>query len=846
MLKDTVKELLKEINTILVENSADTKMPRNTFFMKDDGILCAERKIGESRFPYYHDGLVLWAYSTGYITANECNMKIFRTTRLNEESCIDFFAGIEMADNKYFPISITGATKQMYEPEDIKRYTVFQPENVFYITDTEKLVFALRIHISKSKEMHFSLCAINKTDENIKFYFSSYMEPQIGYANDLGYWERMAVTGKCMENGSTVINRNAFISRNIIVRNKKIFAKNVLSDENTAARGAFVGTQGHGLFNADALRMGHFDRPIDATTRIDFPVFCDIVHFDIEPEELVREEFVLAYTHKVSEIDELTSRKIDIDKIDKELVEKRNENAKKLDSMTISFDDFKDDTLNTNVINRFVKSVQKQVSFCATNKEFGGRYLGMRDVFQQLEGAVLWQPEDVREKFCILFNYIYDTGRTARSVTMELGDDIPIFMVSDEYIDQGLWAISCVYTYLAYTNDYSLLDEVCGYYHLSDNEQTWTRTEEKTTILEHLMRMMKYLISNIDTKYNTHCLRILKGDWNDSIDGLGASLDKDEKFGSGVSVMATMQLYQNLREMMDILSHIGGYEDVIAEYKTVYDNMSKGLLEFAVDTSGNERQIIHGWGDKISYKVGSFSDEDGKRRHSLIANAFWVLGGMLEKDISLKEDILKTYSVLDSRYGYKTFEPAFTADMNGVGRMKNILPGNAENACAYVHASMFANMSLFMMGEPALAWKQLKKSITVTHENTNTSPYVMCNQYCDNKEYNIDGEAISDWATGSGAVLIKGLVKYGFGIAPDLDDIVIALPKVMPAKKAKISIKICGYDLVLDYENTDNQKRKIEINDEIVCGQYDDMLGTEKIVLKKSDIQNTIKIKITD
>ena len=35
MLKDTVKELLKEINTILSENSADTKMPRNTFFMKD-------------------------------------------------------------------------------------------------------------------------------------------------------------------------------------------------------------------------------------------------------------------------------------------------------------------------------------------------------------------------------------------------------------------------------------------------------------------------------------------------------------------------------------------------------------------------------------------------------------------------------------------------------------------------------------------------------------------------------------------------------------------------------------------------------------------------------------------
>ena len=57
---------------------------------------------------------------------------------------------------------------------------------------------------------------------------------------------------------------------------------------------------------------------------------------------------------------------------------------------------------------------------------------------------------------------------------------------------------------------------------------------------------------NIDTKDGTNCLRILYGDWNDALDGLGKTNEPDKIYGTGVSVMASLHFYQNLYEISDI------------------------------------------------------------------------------------------------------------------------------------------------------------------------------------------------------------------------------------------------------------------------------------------------------
>ncbi len=846
-MKQTIVALIEEIKKTQMERSADAALPGNVFYMSDDGILCLERESGESRFPYYYDGLVVWAYSTGYIQSNMGYLKIFRTTRVNEESCIDFFAGLSQGE-KFFPISITGATKQMYEPENVQRYTVFKRECAYYITTVRDMIFAVRVAVLKDKKIHFTVFASNDgTGE--KIYLASYMDAQIGFDNDLKYWDRMQARGKYLGEGSFAITRDFNAFKNILVSAKKT-SKVPVKGYYTASRANFAGSSGNGMFNSVSLKNGCFAKEVYGAAYIDVPVCANIEHYELNTGEEIRQDYVLSIVHTDEEAELVRKAEIDPAWIDESVAAKDQQRLARLNAMKAEFGELKDESVNYHLMNRFIRSVQQQVSFNAENKDFGGRLLGMRDIFQQIEPAVMWQPDITRARLCELFNFIFDNGRTPRSISLPVDNVLQNMRLNDfnEYVDQGLWAISCVHTYLSYTDDYSVLDEICGYYHLDevDEKRTFFATEEKTTILEHLIRMTKYLISNMDTQYGTNCLRILNGDWNDAINWLGNTDEPGKKWGSGVSVMAAVHFYLNLKEMMDILQHVGGYEELCEEFKTAREKTRQGLLKYAVDNDGTNRQVVHGWGDKLAYKVGCLQDVDGQRRYNLISNAFWVLCGMLQEAPTLKKDILAVYEKLDSRYGYKTFAPPFTRDMKGIGRIVNILPGTAENGCAYVHASMFANMSLFLMGESGLAWKQLKKSVSCTHENINLSPFNMSNQYCDNPEYCLDGQALSDWPTGSAAILLKGLVKYGFGICPNLDEVVVQTPAVMPSDNAKLQLSICGKRISLDYCNRGVGRRTYAINGKEVQGEYDSVMNTYKVKIRKADLADGMTITVCD
>ena len=95
------------------------------------------------------------------------------------------------------------------------------------------------------------------------------------------------------------------------------------------------------------------------------------------------------------------------------------------------------------------------------------------------------------------------------------------------FIDQGVWIVSTIYNYLAYTEDYSILDEEVGYYERQVQGGV-LRSNIVDTVLDHLIRVMDYLVTHIDT--DTDCLRAMYGDWNDALDGLGVS-KKGQEYG---------------------------------------------------------------------------------------------------------------------------------------------------------------------------------------------------------------------------------------------------------------------------------------------------------------------------
>ncbi len=847
MDKNTVLSLLAQIKQAEKEGSG--KLPQNSFYLDYDKVVCCKREIGESRYPYDSQGLVVWLRSTGFIDALESTFNIFKTANFGEESAVSFFGGVKNGEDDYTPVSITGASRQAIE-KGVYRYIVYSLKSAYCIVEYAEMVFALRLHLDRAKHIHFSLMGINLSDSKKDFYIASFMEAMLRNNEFEKFWDRLTKYGTRFENGTTVLRSKNGAKYDSLVINKKVTEGEATRVSSTTARVDFLGAKGLSIANSEALRRGYFKKEASNTATTDLPVNADIFHMTADAGEAVRIDYEMVLCYDENEVDKYLAIDINKDAIDAEIADIENEEKTAFDNLKVRFEGWNTDALDAETFNKFFRSVQKQTTICAHGKNYAGSYLGIRDVFQQLEGALIWHREISREKILSALNCILTTGRPPRMFSVPDDPTAPVPVSLEKYIDQGVWVISTVYTYLAYTGDYSILDEVCGYIEAGEDE-IWTsakRSEEKDTVLDHLIRIMGYLMSKIDHEYGTECVRVLFGDWNDALDGLGdPEIPGDEEFGSGVTVMATLQFYQNCREMIEILTRIGRHTELCEVYAKAARGIEKGLEEHAIVTNeAGERKIIHGWGDKIGYKVGSWCDPDGAARYSLTSNSFWAITKFLRRDPSLKSALMNCMDAVSSKYGLKTFDVAFPADCKGVGRIANIVPGTYENSCAYAHGSLFGTMALFEMGEGERAWEEIAKTAVITHSNCTMSSFVMPNSYCENADYGMDGESMGDWHTGSGAVLVKETVRYGFGIHPDLDGLLIQTPAYFPAKSGEITLNVKNSKVTLSYENKGQGKRTVEINGAEYTEKFDELMNIPTYYLPENTMGKEITIKICD
>ena len=842
-LREKTEKILSEINALKASDCPDKKLPQNTYYLNDSDIVCMDRRVGESRYPYDADGLVVWARSSGYIEACESTFSIFKTVNFSEDPSVGFFAGIP-TDNGFLPLSVTGASKQLFESSDVQRYVVYAPRCAYYITDTANVTFSVRLHVDTAKHIHFAYIAINKTDKVQKFYMESDIEAILRFAEVESFWDRMSKFGKRYPDGSYLLRSE----NQCLVINSKAVGGRVVKEYHTVGKSDLLGGVGRTLANALALKEGKFTKQCSAANTTDIPVAADLVHYELEGGEMIRREYDLSYYHNIPEAEAAVGAGIDIDTIDVELEVAESSERAKLETMKVSFKDW-NGRLRAPVLNRFLRNVQKQVSFCALGKNYAGPHIGIRDVMQQLESSLIWQPKESRAKIITALNYILEDGRPPRQFSLPATEDMIPDMDLRMYIDQGVWIISTVYTYLSYTDDYSILDEECSYYVASDDNSYITKKSEiRDTVLDHLLKIMDFLARNLDTEDGTGCLRALYGDWNDAIDGLGRTKEPGKSFGTGVTVMASLQYWQNLREMSEILTKIGKHTDKLAEYKKYSDGIEAGLRKYAVDTNEKgERRVIHGWGDRMSYKLGSWHDPDGVSRLSTTSHSFWVLSGMIEKDPSMKEVVMSAFNSVVSDYGLKTFDKAFPMSIRDkAGRISTITAGTYENAAAYVHASMFAIMALFSLGESKRAWEEMEKSVVISHGNCTKTSFVMPNSYCETSEYDIDGDSMGDWYTGSGTVLIKETVKFGFGVCPDLDGLKLQMPAHMPCTEAELEICVKGHPIHVKYKNTASGKRRFTVDGEEKSGTQGELMNIEKLYLDASELHDGMVIEVRD
>lgn len=812
LLNETVLDFLKLEKNLdkYVESGKALPLPENCYYLPHDAVLCYPRTNGDGRYPYCADGLTLWAHSSGYISLNESTFHCILPSGEGKEPYTAFFGGVSKK-GKFLPVSITGVARQANEK--VKRFTVFTPKAVYYIAVCGKLAFYTRIIMTPDKKTVISVGATNKSNNKVTTYLSTYIN--FLFMHQAGESIETAWFKKCVaKDDGFLLESVEDLDRYTHLKNYGALSRcvkgNVLYGEHTCSRADFVGGKTNSLACAAPLFDGHFAKQKQVCNFTDTAIAGDLYCFELSPGESACIDYVLERCASLYDA-ENSLRAPDADFADCAAHDAAENDARKQRSahmLKMHFEGNLDDAPDAKLLERFIVQVQRQVEFAALAKNSGVSLLGVRDVTQQLEAALMWVPKQCRQKFLEVFNFIDPSGRAPRQYSMPASGAMPK-MDTREFIDQGNWLISAMYTYLSFTEDYSVLNEKCGYYKIVGHNRV-EATDERDSVLDHLVRIADYLLANVDEQ--TNCLKILYGDWNDAVDGLGISTDPSKEYGNGVSMMATLHLYRNLAEMAEITKHCKNKSYLTDKYLRAREQIERGIEQYGIDRCNGERKILHGWGDKRTYTVGGFCDLDGKSRDGLTANAFWVICGAYALDKSIKKDILHSYDNLDSKYGLRTFWPGFGEDAAGVGRIVNLPLGTAENGATYVHSTMFGIWSLFGMGEGKRAWQQLSKVLPITHNYLTTTPFIMSNSYAFNPELGMDGESMNDWFTGSANGLIKLMVRYVFGIKCDLDGVTVSPANYFPYKEAQISLRIKGKTFKLHYKKQGLTERRIVVN----------------------------------
>ena len=827
-----VKELLTKIHELEKDKKLqeERKIPSKCYFLTSDTILSYRRGDGDARYPYAYDGMTLWAYTSGNIKMEESVYNVFLPAYEGKEPNVGFFAGI-VYENGFFPVSLLGTARQAFE-KDIKRYTVFTPNAAYYLTETPVFTAAVRLFVDEKKLLRVSLYLENTTDKEIKTYLSAYMDclmTQWSFEqDDAKFFKQGKVTdyGYFFHTSEGALDHYGAIARSAV--QGEVFA--------TTSRQVYAGSSHNQLSCAQSLLDGFFTGDKKYVEFTETAIVGDMLPFTLGAGQVATVSYTGAFFDDKTKAESLAIENIETAEIDEILTQKERKANNRKESEKypeIKFGGLPQAKVGADAFNFFIENVLRQVEFCARAKNYAGPFIGIRDIFQQMEASLFWIPEYSRSKIIEALGYISDDGRAPRQYSYPLFEGALPRMDLRPFIDQGVWIISTIYTYLTFTNDYSILDEVCGYYHFDG--YTVSFSDEKDTVLGHMLRIADYLTSKLAS--DSGCLRALFGDWNDALDGLGRAENGGSEYGSGVSVMATLQFYRNLNELIEILKKLGKYPEKISEFENTKERIRQGLQKHAIVTNDQgERKIVHGWGDNIRFKIGSYCDNDGISRDGVTTNAFWVLCGALDWDRSLVGDILAAYDRLDSKYGLKTFEPYFAEDNKDVGRIIRLPKGTAENGATYIHATLFGILSLFEMGESERAWEQIYKILPLTHDKISTSPFIMSNSYVYDEDRGYDGESMSDWFTGSGCVLIKILVWEIFGVLPSLDGLTIRPTNYFPTDSASIQLNVKGCVLSISYEKGNSNKREFIVNGKAKESVYDERAKTDKIYFTNEEL----------
>lgn len=336
------------------------------------------------------------------------------------------------------------------------------------------------------------------------------------------------------------------------------------------------------------------------------------------------------------------------------------------------------------------------------------------------------------------------------------------------HVDGGVFFMEFLWSYLAYTGDFALLDKAVP----------WLDSEGESTMLAHAVETMNYYISSQNIGEHGLC-KIREGDWLDAVNRAGTK-------GRGESVLVTEQAVMGLWYIGDILNTLGGYKTELSVYQSYAGQFKESLLMNARNGKGWFNGTFTDNGEWIF----SDCDPDGACRPYGPVNWYAVISGIVQgKEAQQVMDLAKQ---LLGPCGYRLYSPPMgnlqPEKLEAISCVGRAASGDAppflgENGNVYNHGSQgFLIRAMAAVGDGDGALEALKWVLPYDQQKHPTSvalgaPYAIVN--CWQEIPLFSGRALMSFLTGSVAMAQRGIWEWIVGIRPALDglSIVPCLPK---------------------------------------------------------------------
>ncbi len=388
---------------------------------------------------------------------------------------------------------------------------------------------------------------------------------------------------------------------------------------------------------------------------------------------------------------------------------------------------------------------------------------GVRDASNDFQGLIAYDAAQCRSVIGNIFATQRSDGWYPRQVPFG-GSKFDM----RAFVDSACFFTEFVYDYLAYTGDYSVLEQDYGY-HDADTRETG---------LLHLMRGVEYLAD--PHKLGEHGLvKVQGGDWLDCLGGAG-------KEGIGETVMVSCQLVMSLDYVSQILKAMG------REVPEMYGRTAASLRENINKAAFNDEGFYNGVFTDRREWIFSSRDPDGVKRVYVPTNAYAIISGVAE---GKENAVLENIKPLRTPDGYRLFTHPFgEAYIGGIGKMGtgDFQPWFAENASVYNHGSQgFLLRALAKMGEHEMLRDVLGFLLPMDEarhpaEKICAAPYAITN--CYHLVPSFYGRTGFSFLTGSVAMAERAVYQWMFGIDFDLSDLVLSPCVPESFRDAKVTV----------------------------------------------------------